>query len=94
LPAGRDFTGQVLPPGDVDELLVVGGVVGGVLVGGDVLLVPAVIAGEAASHTDAGLLLDMITGTVLFTLLSRPHMPQPIDAEALSAMLLHGVLSR
>jgi AcrR family transcriptional regulator len=54
----------------------------------------AVAAGEAARHTDASLLLDMITGTVLFALLSRPHAAEPIDTEALSAMLLHGVLSR
>jgi len=54
----------------------------------------AVSAGEAAPGTDAGLLLDVITGTVLFALLSRPPTDQPISLEALAAMLLHGILPR
>ena len=52
----------------------------------------AIAAGEAAPGTDAGLLLDVITGTVLFALLSRPPDVQPVDLEALTAMLLHGIL--
>jgi AcrR family transcriptional regulator len=52
----------------------------------------AIAAGEAAPGTDAGLLLDVITGTVLFALLSRPPDVQPLDPAALTAMLLHGIL--
>jgi AcrR family transcriptional regulator len=54
----------------------------------------AIAAGEAAPGTDAGLLLDVITGTVLFALLSRPPGVQPVRPEALTAMLLHGILPR
>jgi AcrR family transcriptional regulator len=54
----------------------------------------AITAGEAAPGTDAGLLLDVITGTVLFALLSRPPGVQPLDPGALTAMLLHGVLAQ
>jgi hypothetical protein len=54
----------------------------------------AIVAGEAAPYTDAGLLLDMITGTVLFALLARPPAAEPVSAETLSAMLLRGVLPR
>jgi AcrR family transcriptional regulator len=54
----------------------------------------AVAAGEAAAHVDAGLLLDVITGTVLFALLASPPEAPPIDIEALSAMLLLGLLPR
>jgi AcrR family transcriptional regulator len=54
----------------------------------------AVAAGEAAAHVDAGLLLDVITGTVLFALLARPPAAEPIDVEALSVMLLLGLLPR
>jgi AcrR family transcriptional regulator len=54
----------------------------------------AIAAGEAAPYTDAGLLLDMITGTVLFALLAGPPAAEPVSAETLSAMLLRGVLPR
>ncbi|MBS2531649.1 TetR/AcrR family transcriptional regulator C-terminal ligand-binding domain-containing protein [Catenulispora sp. NF23] len=54
----------------------------------------AIASGEAEPCVDADLLLDVITGTVLFALLSRPHMPRPVDVNALTAMLLHGVLPR
>jgi AcrR family transcriptional regulator len=54
----------------------------------------AIAAGEAAAHVDAGLLLDVITGTVLFALLARPPAAQAIDVDALSAMLLLGMLPR
>jgi AcrR family transcriptional regulator len=54
----------------------------------------AIAAGEAMPGTDAGLLLDVITGTVLFALLSRPSAVQPVSLEALAAMLLRGILPR
>jgi AcrR family transcriptional regulator len=52
----------------------------------------AIAAGKAAPGTEPGLLLDVITGTVLFALLSRPPDVQPVDLDALTAMLLHGIL--
>jgi len=54
----------------------------------------AIAVGEAAAYVDAGLLLDVITGTVLFALLARPPAAAPIDVEALSVMLLRGILPR
>jgi AcrR family transcriptional regulator len=51
----------------------------------------AIATGEAAPGTDADLMLDVITGTVLFALLSRPSAIQPVSLEALTAMLLHGI---
>jgi hypothetical protein len=36
----------------------------------------------------------VITGTVLFALLSRPSAVQPVSLEALAAMLLRGILPR
>lgn len=54
----------------------------------------AVAAGEARADLDPDLLLDVVTGSVLFALLVRPPGDRGIDPAALAELVLHGVLPR
>ncbi|MGA3031593.1 MAG: TetR-like C-terminal domain-containing protein [Candidatus Limnocylindrales bacterium] len=56
-------------------------------------LSPAVANGEIRADTDVDLLLDAVTGTLLFRAAHRPE-PEPDLAERLTALLLDGVGGR